>query len=94
MYFLANYALLLRYRYVKEPNLIDRSPVCPTHRKAMIRIDVTTDTHYRCGAQECPIHWNPNDVLFYLKTRGDWPLQGDSESAKLRLADDIRDAKN
>jgi hypothetical protein len=60
----------------------------------MVRIDVTAETHYRCGKQECPIHWNPIDVLFYLKTRGDWPLQEDGENANMRLANDIRDGKN
>jgi hypothetical protein len=45
----------------------------------MIRIDVTADTHYRCRNHECPIHWNPTDILFYLKTKGDWPLREDHE---------------
>jgi len=80
VYFSRAYALLRKYKYVKEPDLIDRSPVCPTHRKAMIPIDTTADTHYRCGRQECPIHWNPTDILFYLKTRGDWPVRENNEN--------------
>jgi hypothetical protein len=51
------------------------SPVCPHHRKAMIRLETAADTHYKCGKQECPIRWNPIDTLFYLKTEGDWPLR-------------------
>jgi hypothetical protein len=55
--------------------LTDRAPVCPLHRKAMIRAEMPTDTHYRCGKRECPIHWNSTDALFYLKKKGDWPLR-------------------
>jgi hypothetical protein len=42
----------------------------------MIPVDAKVDNHFKCRQHECPIYWNPVDTLFYLKTRGDWPLQG------------------
>jgi hypothetical protein len=59
--------------------VVDRSPVCPLHRKPMIRVETSPDTHYRCGKQECPIHWNAEATLFYLTTAGDWPLREGGE---------------
>ena len=43
----------------------------------MIRLEPSADADYRCRTQECPIHWNPRDTLFYLKISGDWPLRED-----------------
>jgi hypothetical protein len=56
--------------------MTDRSPVCPLHRKAMIRVEGSPgDTHHKCNQPECPIRWDPNSTLFYLRSRGDWPLR-------------------
>jgi hypothetical protein len=56
--------------------MTDRSPVCPFHRTVMIREKNSFgDTRHKCNQPECPIRWNPNSTLFYLRTRGDWPLR-------------------
>ena len=49
-------------------------PVCPLHKKAMIRVEIKADTHCRCSLYECPIHWNPGTGLYYLKSQRDWLL--------------------
>jgi hypothetical protein len=53
----------------------DPTPECPLPRKAMVRLDISEDTHFRCSRRGCIVHWNPADILFYLKTKGDWPLR-------------------
>jgi hypothetical protein len=60
--------------------MFDRSPVCPLHRKPMPRVETGTgDPYHKCREPECPIHWNPVVTLFYVKTRGDWPLRESNE---------------
>lgn len=59
--------------------MIDRSPVCPVHRKSMIRLEPAPDTHHQCGEPECPIRWNPTVSLFYLRERADWRLRSDND---------------
>jgi hypothetical protein len=56
--------------------VVDRSPVCPLHRKPMPRVETGPgEPYHKCSQPECPIHWNPEVTLFYLKTSGDWPLR-------------------
>ena len=50
------------------------TPVCPLHKKAMIRAEA--DTHYRCSEYECPIRWDPTTSLYSLKSRADGRLEG------------------
>lgn len=51
------------------------TPECPFHGKAMIRLETSENTHYRCSRQGCVVHWNPAVTFFYLKAEGDWPLR-------------------
>jgi hypothetical protein len=52
------------------PDVSNSTPVCPLHKKAMIRIEVEADNHLECTQDECPIRWNPTTSLYYLKTKG------------------------
>jgi hypothetical protein len=59
----------------KELPDVSGVPVCPLHKKSMIRVEAKADTHYKCSQYECPIHWNPITALYYLKSQCDWFLQ-------------------
>jgi hypothetical protein len=49
----------------------DCMPVCPLHKKSMVRVELKPDAHYRCNRYECPIHWDPTTNLYYLKKQTD-----------------------